>query len=307
MKQIRRSLLIISFAAGAVLTCVAQTSEQTPIQVYSGKVGSLIRQANQMIEANPREALTTIEEMLQTEPPAFDSENANTVIASYGLYANLARLYFEAARAADDAGYWEKSAEYHKKSAQVINEAAAKTKEAFTKFTDYFGNVSKHIKSIMDANAEEINKLKAKDEKDYTNDDRLSKEKLVGWEKELTESQDAVDFYAKFIQRTENDAAWYNSTPSREEIILNKIKQQQDEIDTYRGGAGDPVKWVEGVVAGYSAYLKSFSQEEKISFVYRLMILSPDSKTAPVLLAILQGKATDADLTKARVASQRKK
>jgi len=307
MKQIKRSLLTLSFAAGVAFTCFAQSTEQTPIQAYTMKIGNLIKQANQMIDANPREALAVFEEMLQTEPPAFDSENANTVIASYGLYANLARLYFEAARAADDAGYWEKSAEYHKKSVQVINDAVTNTKDAFTKFTEYFGNVAKHIKSIMDANAEEIAKLRAKNEKDFTAEDRASREKLDAWERELKENHDAVDFYAQYMQRTQSDAAWYNTTPSREEIILNKIKQQQDEIDTYRGGAGDAAKWVEGVVAGYSAYLKNFNQEEKISFVYRLMVLSPESKTAPVLLAVIQGKATDADLNRARTASQRRK
>ncbi|MDR0499176.1 MAG: hypothetical protein LBH03_05525 [Holophagales bacterium] len=300
MKHLRRSLLLISFAAGASFSCIAQSAEQTPIQEHALKIGALISQANQLIEANPREALTTFEEILQKEPPAFDSENFNTVSASYGLYANVARLYFEAARAADDGGYWEKSAEYHKKAAEVISDAAAKTKEALEKNIEYFGSATKHLQAIMDANADEINKLRAKDEKNYTNDDLLQKEKLTGWEKELKDSQETVDFYAKYIERVTKDAAWYTPTPSREEIMLDKIKQQRDQIENYIGGRGNTVKFVEGIVAGYVKYMENFSQGEKISFTYRLMVLSPDSKTAPVLLDVLRGKATKADLDRAR-------
>jgi len=299
MKQLKRSILTILLAAGASLVCFAQTAQQTPIQEHTLKIGGLILKANELIHNNPREALTAFEEVLLLEPPPFDSENPNAVIASFGLYGNLARLYFESARAADSAGYWEKAAEYHKKSVEVINDATAKAKEAFTKFSENYVSWHAQIKSLLDANIEEINKLKNKDEKDYTNEDWESKEKLMKWENDLKEVQDAIDYYKRYIENAENQAAWYR-TPSREGLMLEKIKLQQDEIDVYPGGRGDAAKWVEGVVANHNVYMSNYpSQEDRIALTYRLIVLSPDSKTAPILLDLLQGKATQADLTKA--------
>ena len=309
MKQLQRSLLTILLAAGTSFICFAQTEQQTPIQVqvqeHTLKIGNLVLKSNELIRNNPREALTMFEEVLLAEAPVFNSENPNMVIASFNLYSNLARLYFESARAADSAGYWEKAAEYHKKSVEVIDGAAVKTKESFTKFSENYESWHAQIQSLLDANIDEINKLKAKDEKDYTNEDWESKEKLVKWENDLKEVQEAIDYYKKYIEDAENRAAWYR-TPSREELMLEKIKEQQAEIDGYRGGPGDAAKWVEGVVASYATYMQNYSSvEDRISMTYRLMVLSPESKTAPVLLNVLEGRATEADLKRATQAARR--
>ena len=299
MKHLKRPLLTILLAAGASFTCFAQTAQPTPTQEYHQKVNSLIGKANEMIQNDPREALAAFEAQIQIEAPAFDTESPAGMVASSQLYTSLARFYFESARAADSAGHWEKAAEYHRRSVQVILEATTKTKESSAKFSEGFEHLATQIQGIMDANADEINKLKTKEEKDYTNDDWLSKEKLLKWETDLKELQDAIGYYKNLVQNVENQAVYYRTT-SGEDRMLEKIRGTQNEIDNYRGGPGDKAKWVEGVVANHNAYMSNYhSQEDRIAMTYRLIVLSPESTTAPVLLNVLQGKATEADLKRA--------
>ncbi|MCL1907904.1 MAG: hypothetical protein FWG12_00875 [Holophagaceae bacterium] len=298
MKQLKQSLLAFSLIAGASFACIGQ---QTPIQERTVKIGRIIGEADKLREEiNPREALAIIEEELETELPPFDGANFETVSASWTLYSSMARLNFEAARASLDGGFWEKAAEFHKKEREVVNGALAKYKDAMAKIIQNWDNERKVRQSIIDANGEAIVALKAKDEKDYTNEDYLSKEKLMEWEKAVKEAEDAIKYFEDRIARAEKEAEFYNPPEPREDAVLQHIADQQAGIDTYRGGPGDKAKWVEGVVANHVQYMQNFGEaKDKIHFTYRLLALSPDSKTVPVLLNLLQGKATDAELRRA--------
>lgn len=298
MKQLKQSILALLLIAGASFDCMAQ---QTPTQERTVKIGRVIGEADRLLkETSPREALAIIEEEFETELPPFDGANFETASASWSLYSSFARLNFEAARAALDAGYWEKAADYHKREKEVANGAFVKYKEAMTGQIQGWETERKARQFIIDANAEAIKELKAKDEKDYTNEDYISKEKLMEWEKSVKEAEDAIKYFEDRITRAEKEVEFYNPVEPREDAILQHIATQQEGIDAYRGGPGDKAKWVEGVVANHAQYMQSYpTVEDKIRFTYRLMVVSPESKTVPVLLNLLQGNATEAELRRA--------
>jgi hypothetical protein len=315
MTLFKQPFLAAMLVAGAPFAGAAQDStspvgavgsplppQQDPlaaIQEHIQKISKAFAEANNIRQADPRGALALLEEVLAMEPPPFDKSNTDPATLSYNLYRSEARLCFDAAMIAYACGYWEKSAEYHKKAAETINGAVDLTKEAFTQFIQYHEEQNKTWQMILDSNADDIVRLRAKDPKDYTEEERESIEKLTSWEKSINSNKVAIEFFADRIKAAESEAAFYNTMPSREQQTRDYIQQQQDSIDAYTAGPGDKNKWVEGIVANYASYMQNFSNEDKVSFTYRLIVLSPESKTAPILLGFLQGKATEAELKKA--------
>jgi len=297
MRLLKQSLLVAVLVAGVSFTCAAQSADSAAIREHSQTIARAINEARPLIQPNPREALAMLERVYEAELPLldFDSDDFNTVSASYDLWRNMAFLYREAAMAADYSGHWEKAADYYRKSAEAIKEPAEKAKTAFVRFSE---NIDKNVIQLRELmNSDEIKQLKAKNENDYTNDDYTLLERLQFFENELKANQDYEIFFKSRSEAVDRDVANFNPEQSREALMLEKIKQVKDQIDTYKGGRGNTVKWVDAIVRNHENYMRNYpSQEDKIAFVYRLIVLSPNDKRAPVLLDFLKGNTTKAEL-----------
>jgi hypothetical protein len=253
---------------------------------------------------NPREALARLEEILSTAPPDFDDSSPNSSLESFSAYRWLAHTYYEAGQAAHDSGYWEKQPEFYNKSAQISTDAFAKLKVAFAKFSESYESGAKQVQFILDTNAEDVEKLKAKDEKEYTSEDVEARGKVDKWESDLKLYKAGVQQFSDLLSDKEKIAKVYNPEPPMAELVVEQIEKQLAEIDSYKAGPGDKAKWVEGIVANHSQYMANYTKlEDKITLVYRLMALAPGSKTAPILLDVLRGKAAEAELRKAVTAT----
>ncbi|MDR1841932.1 MAG: hypothetical protein LBQ86_08455 [Holophagales bacterium] len=299
MGLLKQSLLAITLIAGASFTCAAQSADQTAIRERIKTTSQVMNDARKLVQANPREAMAMLEQAIEAESPAldFNSEDLNTVMASYDYCLNMAYLYRETAMAADFSGQWEKAAEYYKKSREALVEPAEKSKAAFVRFSENIENNIKQLRELIDS--DEFKELKAREESDYTNDDYTVLERLQFFESELTINQEALDYFKSRSEKADKDVASFNPEQPLDELMFQKIKVEQDEIK-HRQYGGNTAKWVDSVVTHHAAYMKDYpSQEEKIALVYRLIVLSPDNKKAPVLLDFLKGNATEAELNKA--------
>jgi DNA-binding transcriptional MerR regulator len=214
-------------------------------------------------------------------------------------------MYFIAGMTADLTGYWEKAADYHKTSEGIIVDGAEKAKAAYAKNREKLETSKKQLEERLAELDGKIKALEAKGQENWTNDDYTEAEPIYFFRGELGFIQNYLDSFDQKLEGINKAVAYYHPEQSRAAYALEKIRLQKQEIDTYKGGRGDKVKWVEGVVNGYTQYMKNYeNQDDKIALAYRLMVLSPDSKTAPVLLEVLKGNATDADLKRA-IQSQR--
>jgi hypothetical protein len=116
-------------------------------------------------------------------------------------------------------------------------------------------------------------------------------------------ADDAIGYYADRIERADKDLAFYNNPEqSFAGRTQEKIKMLQDQANK----AGGAAKFVESVIFYYQKQLPLYAptQEDKIAFAYRLTVIAPNSRTAPVLLEWLKGNATEADLKRAIAASR---
>jgi len=304
MKLIKRSILAFLLAAGASLTCIGQAQQPSPTRAFNAKLATAINEAGKVRPENPREALVMLEEALAEEPPPFDSTDANTAIESFTAYRSLAHTYYEAAQAAHESGFWEKESVFYNKSGQVVNDALDKLKEVFAKVSEGYELALKQVRALLEVNAEDIQKLKAKDEKDYTNEDYDAKEKMMKWESDLKQYQEGIQWFKNNLADREREAKIYNPDPPFAEQVQERIDRQMADINAYnikyKWASGDKSKWVESIVASHAQYMANFGElSNKINFAYRLMALAPESKTAPILLELLKGRATQAELTKA--------
>jgi hypothetical protein len=279
-------------------------AQRDPVQEYTASLRKAFGEARGLKDSDPQRAMAIFDEFFQTEPPAgdFDSENPNAVDASYTLYSLLARMYWEAARHADDIGLWEKAAGHFTKAGELIRGPAERARAAYPKFVEPYENEKRKMLEDMQSHADEIKALRAKDQSLYTNEDYTALEQVLVWEKGLEIANGAIGYYAGRIESAGRDVAFYNPEQPYAEVTMEKIRLIQSQMNKYRGGQA---KWVEAVVSNYQKQLPGYAttQEEKIAFVYRLTVLSPNSRTAPVLLEWLKGNATEAELRRAIAAA----
>jgi hypothetical protein len=301
MRLLKHTFLALTLALGAQSALEAQsTATAQTLRENKDTIARGLRDAREMLQNNPQAALAKLEELIEADKPEpnFDSEDLNLVINSYDLCQSVAHLYFEAALTARFGGNWEKAADYYGKAANYLVGPAEKKKIAYARFGE---NIRKNIEQLQELlEADEFKQLKAKDEKDYDNDDYTELEKLLFFENQIVENGKLRDYLLQGIERANSEVGTYNPTPSYQAGMLEMIRQFQDQINKYSGGRGNTAKWVEGVVFNNANYLKGFpSQEDKIAFTYRLIFLSPNSKTAPALLEMLKGNITEAELKRA--------
>ena len=332
MRLLKRSMLAAIFAAGAAHFCPAQETTEQPQQLpqiqplqpldrpaptaqelseHAQRMARAMAEASEIRRAQPLEALEMLERALEDETPApsFEGDDLALVQAGYQLCGTTARIHLEAGFAAEFGGHWEKAAEHYASAWQAIAEPAEKAKEAYKRFAEGYEMIKKQRQDLMDENADEIRELRAKGEVEYTNDDWTREENIRIWEGDIEKSQAAIDYFADLSGRVDRDLPYYDPEKNERALhMLEQITDQQDQIDKYPGGRGDKAKWVEGIVASVvtpKSYLQYFpEQEQKIALTYRLLYLSPNSKTVPALLDYLKGEKTEAEFKRALQAAR---
>ena len=233
------------------------------------------------------EAQAKIEAILPAVKPAFDKSSVNNVHLSTRNYADLCQAYFLAFQAADNMGQWEKGLDYLNKALDLAKENVEAGKGPLAEQRDYYKKKANSYKALIDRNADAIKALHAKAKLEDYEEGTMTQVK--GWEKEVAEGEK----WAQFFQY-DMDLALRNIEDFQKFVSIQdkKIKDQQSDIDTYKGHPGDKLKWVEAVISN-KAYLEAYPEKgDKLTLCYRLTVLDPENKKVRKMIDVLMGRAT---------------
>lgn len=232
------------------------------------------------------QAQARAEALIPAAKPAFDKSSVNNLHMSTRTYADLCQVYFLAFQAADNNGQWEKGLDYLNKALETAKENVANGKEGLTEQRDYYKKKADGYQDLMNKNADAIRMLKAKTRlEDYEEGTMAT---VKAWDKEKAEGEKWSQFFQYDL-----DLAARNVDDFQKFVDLQakKIKDQQADIDTYKGRPGDKEKWAEAV-ASSKAYLDSFAEKgDKVAFLHRLKFLAPDNRKVQNALDVSLGRA----------------
>lgn len=235
------------------------------------------------------EAYKRAEALLPAARPVFDKKDNTTLVQSCTANMEMAEALRLAAETADSAGAWEKALEHAKLARSLTQEAYAGVKEPFAQTVAYYTQSGVRAKQVLEENADRIKELKAKSVLDPG--ERQELDLALGVEKEVVDSAKWVKFFQTYIDVTKRESEAYDPLVK---VMEDKLKGEADQVEEYKAGKGDKLKWVEAVVSS-PAYLEAQGDRAgKARWLYRLATISPDSKKVQHQLDVLMGKAAAA-------------
>lgn len=241
------------------------------------------------------EAYKRAEALLPAVRPTFDKKDNTTLVQSCTANLEMAEALRLAAETADSAGAWEKALEYAKTAKSLAVEAYAGVKEPFGQTVAYYTQSGVRAKQVLQENADRIKELKAKSVLDPG--ERQELDLAIGVEKEVVDSAKWVKFFQTYIDVTKRESEAYDPLVK---VMEDKLKGEADQVEEYKAGKGDKLKWVEAVISS-PAYLEAQGDRAgKARWLYRLTTISPDSKKVQHQLDVLNGKAAAAPAKKGK-------
>lgn len=235
------------------------------------------------------EAYKRAEALVPAARPVFDKKDNTTLVQSCTANMEMAEALRLAAETADSAGAWEKALEYAKLARSLTQEAYAGVKEPFAQTVTYYTQSGARAKQVLEENADRIKELKAKSVLDPG--ERQELDLALGVEKEVVDSAKWVKFFQTYIDVTKRESEAYDPLVK---VMEDKLKGEADQVEEYKAGKGDKLKWVEAVISS-PAYLEAQGDRAgKARWLYRLATISPDSKKVQHQLDVLNGKAAAA-------------
>ncbi len=239
-----------------------------------------------LLELRFPEALARATALLPGTKPAFDKTDNQTLVRSVSANLDLASAYRLAAEAADSAGAWEKALEYAKAAQTLAQESFQGVKEPFGNTVAYYKQMGARAKQVLEENDIRLKELKAKAVLDPG--ERQELELAAGVEKEVVESAKWVTFFQTYLDVTKRENTAFDAIVK---VMEDKLKGEATQVEDYKAGKGDRLKWVEAVVSS-PAYLEAQGDKAgKARWLYRLATIDPDNKKVQHQLNLLNGKA----------------
>lgn len=236
------------------------------------------------------EARDRAESLLPATVEPYNGESATSAFGSALAYYNYARAYFLAFKAADASGEWEKALTYVQKAQELARTNKSETEKALTGPMKAWEELRDNGKKVLDANANRISELKAKT--NPTNAELNELDDYISAEKNFKIGEESAKTLLFAWDRGTKYAKSYDAYV---EYMQAKLDDQAKEISSYAPAKGDKARWAEAIAQAPS-YLKTFTEtREKVAFLYRLMILAPDSPKVKRALDMAQGKPVPQD------------
>jgi hypothetical protein len=239
------------------------------------------------------------EALLPTARPTFDKTNLQTILNSGTAFLDAAEAYRLAAEAADSAGAWEKALEYAKAAQSLATECYAAVKEPLTQHVAYHNHVVLRSKQVLEENKDRIAELQAKANRDAGEQQEL--ELVAGEQKAQVESAKWAKYFQTYLDFAKAQNSGFDPLVK---VMEDKLKSEAEQVANYTAGDGDRLKWVEAVVSS-QAYLEAQGDKAgQARWLYRLLVISPESKRVQHALDVLQGKAAPAPAKPAKKAKK---
>jgi hypothetical protein len=260
---------------------------QAPTQSLGDRVKAERPAVEQLMsELKYPEAFKRAEALVPAARPTFDKKDNTTLVQSCAANLDMAEALRLAAETADSAGLWEKALEYAKTAKELAVEAYAGVKEPFAQTVTYYNQSGARAKQVLAENDDRIKELKGKSVLDPG--ERQELDLALGVEKEVVESAKWVKFFQTYLDVTKRESETYDPLVK---VMQDKLKGEADQVEEYKAGKGDKLKWVDAVISS-PAYLEAQGDKAgKARWLYRLATLDPENKKVQRQLDILNGKA----------------
>ncbi len=240
------------------------------------------------------EALAKAESLLPPDGalPAFEKVKAGGTYASYATYYAIGRLYFNAGRAAQYCGQWEKALEYFTKAKDVAKQNADLSKEAFK---EHIANLKQDTllrKGQLDGNADVIKELREKEAKGTLNaEEKQQMDMVKSMDTGIASNEKWSANFQKAVDHAAGEAKAMESYPGD---VKSQIDAQIEDLDKYKF-KNDKVKFVEGYMASkpYMDQLRAMDKSNALANLYRFRVLSPDNKKVQAEIDRLMGKTVE--------------
>lgn len=248
------------------------------------------------------DAMKRAESLLPAAKPAFVKTDNQTLVQSAVTYMDLCQTYRLAVETADAAGSWEKALEYAKTAKALSAESYAAIKDPFTQTVAYYTQAEARAKQVLAENDARIKELKGKSVLDPG--ERQELDLALGVEKEQVDDAKWVKFFQTYLDVTKRESEAYDPLVK---VMEDKLKGEAAQVEEYKAGKGDRLKWVEAVVSS-PAYLEAQGDKAgKARFLYRLAVVDPENKKVQKQLDVLFGRATAAPAKPVKPARKGKK
>jgi hypothetical protein len=94
-------------------------------------------------------------------------------------------------------------------------------------------------------------------------------------------------FFKTYLDVAKRESTAYDGIVK---VMEDKLKGEADQVEEYKAGKGDRLKWVEAVVSSH-AYLEAQGDKAgKARWLYRLATIDPENKKVQHQLDILFGR-----------------
>lgn len=181
---------------------------------------------------HPVEALQKAEALLPPALPAFDKSNPGAAMRASISFSGLTRLYLLSAKAAAQAGEWEKVQDFCTKAEASAKANYEGTKEALTPVIDTWTQAIEQAKKAVESGAASVAAIKAKtgrtpqEETEYQA--FVAKDKVYNSTKNAAEKNEAAKFLKANLTRFRELEA--KAVTPQEEQALNAYKVAQDNL-----------------------------------------------------------------------------
>ncbi len=283
--NLSRILLPAVFLPSAL---VAQAPAAAPAPAPS--LGDQVRATRPVVEQlmaayQFQDALQKAQALLPATPPPFDKTNNQTMLESCIRAMDLGQAYRLAVEAADAAGQWEQALAYAQQAKAVAGACYPAIQDPFTKMVAYYKADGVKAQQTLTENAKDIAALKAK-----TTLDPGEKQELglaLGVEKTLATDTKWAKFFQTYLDAAKVETTAYDGLIT---VMQSKLKSEADQIEAYKAGKGDKLKWVAAVMSD-PAYLKAQGDTAgQLRWLNRLAVLDPDNKKVAHEIGVLTGK-----------------
>ena len=293
----------MTFLATAVIIAIAssglasQDQPQTPVQRFAAAQSQLDKY---LAALQPKEAIVLLESIIPSEVPEVqsDPQDPNILIRSLtelGFYQNM---YAYLGRAQVLSGDIEKSLESFQKAQSIAETKAKGTEdlvnsqiEGWTQAIEHAKNRLKDIETLIKTKTD----LEAKSKKSSEEKKTLKalQDNMLGLEYEANVCRENINKGPLAIEQMNNILKTEREDSGRFALVISglqeTLKNERDLITSNFGG--DKAKYVASVVNTKENLENQKTQQDKMSFLNRLLHLDPANKDVQEQLALVIGNA----------------
>jgi len=233
-------------------------------------------------KTDPEAALAKAEVLIPALPPAFNRADFGGAQNSVGDYNALTDMYRTAASCADAAGQWEKAKDYAAKAKANAQATYDDAVPPFTAFQDTWKKAQADAQKNLDEEAS-LAKVEKPTPEQVSRQAFLKQNEAV-FQKNVASGKTMIDAVDARLKDLKDQPADFDPFIAN---VTDRLKTEAGNIDKFKG---DKKAFAAAALKGADAYK---DKDQEVTYLRRLQVLDPSSKTISHKIDVLLGKAKD--------------